>query len=73
MKKTMINKTLINVADENSCRYPLGEINDKPEYFCGEIRHNNTPYCEVHLKLCTLKKVLDLPSASRYSNRKENL
>ena len=59
------NKTIEDVADENSCRYPLGEINDPPKYFCGEIRYSNSPYCKVHLELCTdTKKRLDLPSKS---------
>ena len=50
------NKTIEDVADENSCRYPLGEINDPPKYFCGEIRYGNSPYCKEHLKLCTNEK-----------------
>ena len=50
------NKTIEDVADENSCRYPLGETNDPPKYFCGEIRYGNSPYCKVHLKLCTNEK-----------------
>ena len=61
----MQNKTIEDVADENSCCYPLGEINDPPKYFCGEIRYSNSPYCKVHLELCTdTKKRLDLPSKS---------
>ena len=52
----MIDKTIEDVADENSCRYPLGEINDPPKYFCGEIRYGNSPYCKEHLKLCTNEK-----------------
>ena len=62
MKGTMIDKTIIDVANENSCRYPLGERNDPPKYFCGEIRYNNSPYCKVHLELCTDKKELDIPN-----------
>ena len=50
------NKTIEDVADENSCRYPLGEINDPPKYFCGGVRYSNSPYCKVHLKLCTNEK-----------------
>ena len=50
------NKTISDVADENSCRYPLGEINDPPKYFCGDVRYGNSPYCKVHLKLCTNEK-----------------
>ena len=55
----MINKTIEDVADENSCRYPLGEINDPPKYFCGGIRYSNSPYCKVHLELCTDTKKKD--------------
>ena len=57
IKGTMnTNKTIEDVADENSCRYPLGEINDPPKYFCGGVRYINSPYCKVHLKLCTNEK-----------------
>jgi len=64
MKGTMQNKTIEDVANENSCRYPLGELNDPPKYFCGNVRYSNSPYCKVHLELCTDKKELDLPSKS---------
>jgi hypothetical protein len=50
------NKTIEDVADENSCRYPLGEFNDPPKYFCGGIRYSNSPYCKVHLDVCTNKE-----------------
>ena len=50
------NKTIEDVADENSCRYPLGEINDPPKYFCGDVRYSNSPYCKVHLDVCTNKE-----------------
>ena len=52
----MINKTIEDVADENSCRYPLGEINEPPKYFCGEPTIRNDSgwlYCKEHLLLCT--------------------
>ena len=62
----MINKTIEDVADENSCRYPLGEVNDPPKYFCGKplAYSNGWLYCKEHLELCTHKKELDLPSNS---------
>ena len=63
-KGTMINKTIEDVSNENSCRYPLGEFNDPPKYFCGGVRYGNSPYCKVHLELCTHKKEVDLPSKS---------
>ena len=51
-----INKTIEDVADENSCRYPLGEINEPPKYFCGQPIISNDSgwlYCRKHLLLCT--------------------
>ena len=53
-------KTIEDVADENSCRYPLGERNDPPKYFCGRDRNKNYPYCKPHVELCTNTKELDL-------------
>jgi len=55
-KLNIMNKTFEDVIDENSCRYALGEINDPPKYFCGEIRYANSPYCKVHLVICTNKE-----------------
>ena len=55
-KLNIMNKTFEDVIEENSCRYPLGEINDPPKYFCGEIRYANFPYCKAHVKLCTNQK-----------------
>ena len=52
----MQNKTIEDVANENSCRYPLGEINEPPKYFCGQpIKRNDSGwlYCKEHLLLCT--------------------
>ena len=53
-----INKTISDVADENSCRYPLGEINEPPKYFCGKplAYSNGWLYCKEHLLLCTNQK-----------------
>jgi len=34
------------------CRYPLGEINARPKYFCGKNRWSNYSYCEEHTRLC---------------------
>jgi len=48
----------------HQCRYPLGDTNKRPKYFCGNVRYSNSPYCKVHLELCTDKKELDLPSKS---------
>jgi len=56
IKGTMINKTIEDVANENSCRYPLGEINEPPKYFCGQPTIRNDSgwlYCKEHLLLCT--------------------
>ena len=52
----MQNKTISDVADENSCRYPLGKINEPPKYFCGQPIISNDSgwlYCKEHLLLCT--------------------
>ena len=52
-------KTISDVADENSCRYPLGEVNDPPKYFCGQpiIKNNNKwLYCRKHIIICTNQK-----------------
>jgi len=59
-----MDKTIEDVSEENSCRYPLGEIKDSPKYFCGDVRYGNYPYCKVHKDLCTQKKELDLPNNS---------
>ena len=48
---------------EDQCKFPLGE-DCPPKYFCGGVRYSNSPYCKVHLDLCTDKKRLDLPSKS---------
>ena len=50
------NKTIEDVANENSCRYPLGEINEPPKYFCGQpiiLNDSGWLYCRKHLLLCT--------------------
>ena len=58
----MINKTLEDVAKEDSCRYPLYE-DCPPKYFCGKPVLANPSgwlYCREHLDLCTNEKRLDL-------------
>ena len=47
------NRPTLEELDFHQCRYPLGEINDPPKYFCGDVRYGNSPYCKVHLELCT--------------------
>ena len=37
----------------HQCRYPLGEVNERPKYFCGKTRWGGYSYCEEHTKLCT--------------------
>ena len=56
MKPIIENKTMEDVIDENSCRYPLGNLLDPYKYFCGEPRYRNLPYCKVHVELCTHKE-----------------
>ena len=54
----MTNKTIEDVADENSCRYPIeGQTN--PQYFCGEPTITNDSgwlYCRKHIIICTNPK-----------------
>ena len=37
----------------HQCRYPLGNTNERPKYFCGKNRWSNYSYCEEHVKVCT--------------------
>ncbi len=60
MKLIIKNKTFEDVIDENSCRYPLGNLLDSYKYFCGHTRYGNLPYCKVHFELCETKKELDI-------------
>ena len=59
----VMNKTIEDVADENSCRYPLGEINEPPKYFCGQplfinarLNPKGLLYCIRCFKLCIKPK-----------------
>ena len=57
----MTNKTIEDVADENSCRYPLGEVNEPPKYFCGrkqwtKPRKHGKYYCMYHVYKATKSK-----------------
>ena len=63
LTKGTMNKTIEDVANENSCRYPLGEINEPPKYFCGQplfINARLNPkgwlYCIKCFKLCIKPK-----------------
>lgn len=33
------------------CRWPLGGLMDKPEFFCGAPRDDIKPYCAEHARL----------------------
>ena len=36
---------------EGRCKFPLGDINDAPERFCGEPTEIGKPYCQkCHIK-----------------------
>jgi hypothetical protein len=39
--------TLINLKPE-SCRWPLGRLLDRVEFFCGEPAIKGCPYCVEH-------------------------
>ena len=43
---------MLNITD-NQCKYPLGDVLDKPELFCGRKRHGKYSYCAYHLYLTT--------------------
>ena len=52
------NPTLMENLKKDQCKFPLGEINDPPKYFCGKplAYSNGWLYCKEHLKLCTNEK-----------------
>ncbi len=43
---------MLNITNDQ-CKYPLGDILDKPELFCGRKRHGKYSYCAYHLYLTT--------------------
>ena len=54
------NRPTLEEIEFHQCRYPLGERNDPPKYFCGHDRYKNYSYCKPHVELCTNTKELDL-------------
>jgi|6_EtaG_2_1085325.scaffolds.fasta_scaffold226205_2 hypothetical protein len=44
--------SMLNITD-SQCKYPLGDILDKPKLFCGRKRHTNYSYCAYHLYITT--------------------
>ena len=38
--------------EQHECRYPLGEFNDPPEFFCADRTYRHYSYCPKHLVLC---------------------
>ena len=54
------NRPTLEEIEFHQCRYPLGERNDPPKYFCGHDRYKNYSYCKPHVELCTDKKEFDL-------------
>lgn len=58
------NPTTLEDLEFNQCRYPLGERNDPPKFFCGRNRHKHYSYCAYHVYVATKKvedtKTLDL-------------
>ena len=54
------NRPTLEEIEFHQCRYPLGERNDPPKYFCGHDRYKNYSYCKPHVEICTDKKELNL-------------
>ena len=66
------NRPTLEKLDFHQCRYPLGEYNDPPKYFCGHNRYKNYSYCKPHVELCTDKKEFDLNNKPWYINNMTN-
>ena len=47
------NPTTLEDLEFNQCRYPLGERNDPPKFFCGRNRHKHYSYCAYHVYVAT--------------------
>ena len=49
---TIVLCALIKYLQHHQCRYPLGDTDERPKYFCGKTRWSNYSYCEEHTRLC---------------------
>ena len=49
------NPTTLEDLANNQCRFPLGERNDPPKFFCGRNRHKHYSYCAYHVYIATKK------------------
>ena len=49
------NPTTLEDLANNQCKFPLGERNDPPKFFCGRNRHKNYSYCAYHVYIATKK------------------
>ena len=49
------NPLTLENLEFNQCRYPLGERNDPPKFFCGRNRHKHYSYCAYHVYVATKK------------------
>ena len=47
------NPTNMLDITNDQCKYPLGDILDKPKLFCGRKRHGKYSYCGYHLYITT--------------------
>ena len=52
------NPTTLEDLANNQCRFPLGERNDPPKFFCGRNRHKHYSYCAYHVYVAT-KRIND--------------
>ena len=47
------NPTNMLDITNDQCKYPLGDILDKPKLFCGRKRYSKYSYCAYHLYITT--------------------
>ena len=43
------NPKQLEELDENSCKWPIGHLNEKSFYFCGRSSLKDFSYCKLHL------------------------
>lgn len=50
---TTHNCSLVELQS-TSCRFPIGDPQDKNFHYCGNTKEGTTPYCHFHARLCYL-------------------
>jgi GcrA cell cycle regulator len=43
--------------ESSMCEYPIGDPLRHDFRYCGHVKHNKSPYCEAHHKLCRFPNV----------------